>query len=130
MNSRKAAAVAMSVIAIACRICGIFMSAMTVLLCFSGLTAKLQIVGFVVELSRALPSAIGMGAGAEARRPLGLAVVGGLCFSQLVTLYITPVYYAYMEDFSRWLTRRFGQRFEANRAARAEHEKEEGSHAG
>ena len=61
---------------------------------------------------------------------LGLAVVGGLCFSQLVTLYITPVYYAYMEDFSRWLTRRFGQRFEANRAARAEHEKEEGSHAG
>ena len=57
-------------------------------------------------------------------------LVGGLCFSQLVTLYITPVYYAYMEDFSRWLTRRFGQRFEANRAARAEHEKEEGSHAG
>ena len=54
MNSRKAAAVAMSIIAIACRICGIFMSAMTVLLCFSGLTAKLQIV----ELSRALPSAI------------------------------------------------------------------------
>ena len=58
MNSRKAAAVAMSIIAIACRICGILMSAMTVLLCFSGLTAKLQIVGFVVELSRALPSAI------------------------------------------------------------------------
>ena len=44
MNSRKAAAVAMIIIAIACRICGIFMSAMTVLLCFSGLTAKLQIV--------------------------------------------------------------------------------------
>ena len=44
MNSRKATAVAMSIIAIACRICGIFMSAMTVLLCFSGLTAKLQIV--------------------------------------------------------------------------------------
>lgn len=58
VNSRKATAVAMSIIAIACRICGIFMSAMTVLLCFSGLTAKLQIVGFVVELSRALPSAI------------------------------------------------------------------------
>ena len=43
MNSRKAAAVAMSLIDLACRICGIFMSAMTVLLCFSGLTAKLQI---------------------------------------------------------------------------------------
>ena len=84
----------------------------------------------MAALMGALPIAIGMGAGAEARRPLGLAVVGGLCFSQLVTLYITPVYYAYMEDFSRWLTRRFGQRFEANRAARAEHEKEEGSHAG
>ena len=84
----------------------------------------------MAALMGALPIAIGMGAGAEARRPLGLAVVGGLCFSQLVTLYITPVYYAYMEDFSRWLTGRFGQRFEANRAARAEHEKEEGSHAG
>ena len=57
MNSRKATAVAMSIIAIACRICGIFMSAMTVLLCFSGLTAKLKIVGFGVELSRARPSA-------------------------------------------------------------------------
>lgn len=84
----------------------------------------------MAALMGALPIAIGMGAGAEARRPLGLAVVGGLCFSQLVTLYITPVYYAYMEDFSRWLTRRFGQRFEDNRAARARHEKEEGSHAG
>ena len=58
MNSRKATAVAMSIIAIACRISGIFMSAMTVLLCFSGLTAKLQIVGFVVELSRALSRAL------------------------------------------------------------------------
>ncbi len=64
----------------------------------------------------ALPLALGTGIGAELRRPLGVAIVGGLLLSQLVTLYTTPVIYLYMERFSDWVgahrARRERQRLE------------------
>jgi hydrophobic/amphiphilic exporter-1 (mainly G- bacteria), HAE1 family len=60
----------------------------------------------MAALMGTLPIAFGWGAGGEARRPLGLAVVGGLMVSQTLTLYVTPVFYVYMEKFQEWLTHR------------------------
>jgi HAE1 family hydrophobic/amphiphilic exporter-1 len=60
-------------------------------------------------LMGALPIALGTGAGSESRRPLGVAVVGGLAFSQLVTLYVTPVFYTYLDELPRWVRERWGR---------------------
>ncbi|MBI2677688.1 MAG: efflux RND transporter permease subunit [Candidatus Koribacter versatilis] len=60
----------------------------------------------MAALMGTLPIALGWGAGAEARRPLGLAVVGGLLVSQVLTLYVTPVFYTYMETFQQWARRK------------------------
>jgi HAE1 family hydrophobic/amphiphilic exporter-1 len=68
----------------------------------------------MAALMGTLPIALGHGAGAESRRPLGIVVVGGLAFSQLITLYITPVIYTYLDA----LQQRFGRR--AEKAERAE----------
>ena len=57
----------------------------------------------VAALFGTLPIALGYGEGADARQPLGLAVVGGLVVSQFLTLYITPVIYLYLERFQEWL---------------------------
>ncbi len=49
-----------------------------------------------------LPLALGSGTGAELRRPLGITIVGGLIFSQMLTLYTTPVIYLYLDRFRLW----------------------------
>ncbi len=59
----------------------------------------------LAALFGALPMAVGFGDGAELRRPLGIAIVGGLIFSQLLTLYTTPVVYLYLDRFRLWVRR-------------------------
>jgi len=59
----------------------------------------------MAALFGSLPIALGFGAGGDARQPMGLAVVGGLFFSQIMTLYVTPVFYVYFDKLNRWLSR-------------------------
>jgi multidrug efflux pump len=61
----------------------------------------------LAALFGALPLALGSGYGAELRQPLGIAIIGGLIFSQMLTLYTTPVVYLYLDRFRLWLHRRF-----------------------
>jgi multidrug efflux pump len=65
----------------------------------------------MAALFGAIPLAIGLGEGAELRRPLGIAVVGGLVFSQMLTLYTTPVVYIYLDRFGLWCRRLRQRRF-------------------
>ena len=60
----------------------------------------------VSAIAGTLPIAIGVGPSAASRRPLGIAVVGGLIFSQIVTLYVTPVFYTYLDELQEWAGRK------------------------
>jgi hydrophobic/amphiphilic exporter-1 (mainly G- bacteria), HAE1 family len=62
----------------------------------------------VAAIAGIMPIAVGYGAGGDARQPLGLVVAGGLIISQVVTLYLTPVFYTYMDELQTWLTKRRG----------------------
>jgi len=74
----------------------------------------------VAAIAGSLPIALGTGAGATSRRPLGIAVVGGLLFSQLVTLYVTPVFYTYLDGLNRRIEGRLEREEEAQGETRGD----------
>jgi hydrophobic/amphiphilic exporter-1 (mainly G- bacteria), HAE1 family len=63
----------------------------------------------VAALVGTLPVALATGMGSETRRPLGIAVVGGLAFSQLITLYITPIVYTYLDPLNKRVERKLAR---------------------
>jgi predicted RND superfamily exporter protein len=76
----------------------------------------------MAALMGTLPIALGIGAGSESRRPLGVSVVGGLAFSQFVTLFLTPVVYIYLEDAKKLFSRKRGVQMDEHLApARGAH---------
>jgi multidrug efflux pump len=74
----------------------------------------------MAALFGALPLALSAGDGAEMRRPLGIAILGGLALSQLLTLYTTPVVYLYLDRFRLWGLARFGRKRVAPQLAGAD----------
>ncbi len=81
----------------------------------------------MAALFGAMPLALGAGVGSELRRPLGISIVGGLIFSQMLTLYTTPVVYLYMDRLRIWIDRRRGRSaqrraYEASRANLSDHQ--------
>jgi Cu/Ag efflux pump CusA len=60
----------------------------------------------MAALLGALPLALGTGTGSELRRPLGITIIGGLIFSQMLTLYTTPVVYLYFDRLQQWRERK------------------------
>jgi HAE1 family hydrophobic/amphiphilic exporter-1 len=68
----------------------------------------------VAAIAGIMPIALGYGAGGDARQPVGLVVAGGLVISQIVTLYLTPVFYTYMDQLQHWLTARSETRASAS----------------
>jgi multidrug efflux pump len=65
----------------------------------------------MAALFGAVPLALSFGEGGEIRRPLGISIVGGLIFSQLLTLYTTPVLYLYLDRLSTWSRRSWRRLF-------------------
>jgi len=74
----------------------------------------------MAALLGAVPLALGTGTGSELRRPLGIAIVGGLIVSQMLTLFTTPIVYLYMEELPHWLARQRDRLFARPRARAAE----------
>jgi multidrug efflux pump len=73
----------------------------------------------MVAILAALPLALGVGDGAELRRPLGVSIIGGLLVSQVLTLYTTPIVYLYLDSFRLWSSAQWNKYYLLGRRRRA-----------